>query len=84
MDCNIVKKSVEKFSKYKNLEIEIRRMWNKKTSVIPVIVGALGTISCGTEDYINSILGNSNLFELQNSSLLGSAHILRQLLDMNI
>jgi hypothetical protein len=84
MDCNVVKKSVEKISKYKNLEIEIRRMWNMKTSVIPVIVGALGTISCGTEDYINSIPGNSNLFELQKSALLGSAHILRKVLDMNI
>ncbi len=28
-----------------------------KTSVIPVIVEAHGTISCETEDYINSIPG---------------------------
>jgi hypothetical protein len=28
-----------------NLTIEIQRMWNVKTRVIPVIIGAIGTIS---------------------------------------
>jgi len=29
----------------KGLTIEIQRMWNVKTMVIPVIIGATGTIS---------------------------------------
>jgi D-arabinose 5-phosphate isomerase GutQ len=42
---NIIKKEAEKIIKYKDLTIEIQRMWNVKTKVILVIIGATGTIS---------------------------------------
>jgi len=40
-----VKKEAEKILKYKDFTIETERMWNVKTKVIPVTIGATGTIS---------------------------------------
>jgi hypothetical protein len=47
-----------KILKYKDLTIEIQRMWNVKTRVIPVIIGATGTISKSFTKYVSNIPGN--------------------------
>jgi len=44
-DRNVIEKEAEKFLKYKNLTIEIQRMRNVKTKVIPVVIGVIGNIS---------------------------------------
>jgi hypothetical protein len=46
-DRNVIQKEAEKKLKYKNLSIEIQRMWNMKCFVIPVITGATGIVSEG-------------------------------------
>ena len=55
-------------------------MWNVKTKVIPVIIGATGTISKTFRKYVSNIPGKHEVKELQKTSILGTAHILRKLL----
>jgi hypothetical protein len=79
-DRNLIKKEAEKILKYKDLTIEIQRMWKIKTRVIPVIIGATGTISKPFRKYVSSIPGNHEVRELQKTTILGTAHILRKVL----
>ena len=51
VDRNVIKKEAEKILKYKDLTIEIQRMWNVKTKAIPVITGATGTVSKSFRKY---------------------------------
>jgi hypothetical protein len=66
--------------KYKDLTIEMQRMWNVKTRVIPVIIVAIGTISKSFIKYVSTITGNHEVRELQKTAVLGTAHILRKVL----
>jgi len=77
---NVIKKEAEKILKYKDLTIEIKRMWNVKTKVIPVTIGATGTISNSFRKYVNNIPGKHEVKELQKTAILGTAHILRKVL----
>ena len=79
-DRNVIKKEAEEILKYKDLTIEIQRMWNVKTKVIPVIIGATGTISKTFRKYVSNIPGNHEVKELQKTVILGTAHILRNVL----
>jgi hypothetical protein len=55
-------------------------MWNVKTKVIPVIIGATGTVSKLFRKYVSNIPGNHEVKELQKTAILGTAHILRKVL----
>ena len=66
--------------KYKDLTREIQRMWNVKTAVIPVIIGATGTISKSFRKYLSNVPGTHEVRELQKTVILGTAHILWKVL----
>jgi len=79
-DRNVITKEAEKILKYKDLTIEIQRMWNVKTRVIPVIIGATGTSSKSSRKYVSDIPGNHDVKDLQKKAILGTAHIFRKVL----
>jgi hypothetical protein len=76
----VIQKEAVKILKYKDLTIEIQRTWNVKPRVIPVIIGATGTISKSFRKYVSTIPGNHEVRELQKAAILGTAHILRKVL----
>ena len=43
-DRNVVRRGAERILKYKDCTVEIERMWTVNTEVIPVIIGATGTV----------------------------------------
>ena len=81
-DRNIALKEIEKKSKYKDLELEIQRMWHMKTIVIPVVVGALGAVKKGMVENIKKVSERATVTEIQKICMLGSARILRKVLSI--
>ena len=77
-DRNVIKKEAEKILKYKDPTTEIQRMWNVKTKVIPVIIGATGTISKSFRKYMSNLPGKHEVKEIRKTVILGTAHILRK------
>ena len=62
-DRNIALKETEKKSKYKDLELEIQRMWHMKTEVD--LVSALGTIKKGVIENIKKVSERATVTETQ-------------------
>jgi hypothetical protein len=60
--------------------MEIQCMWNVKAQVIPVILGATGTISKSLRQYLSNIPGKGEIKGLQTAAILGTAQILLEVL----
>ena len=83
-DRNIALKEIEKKSNYKDLELEIQRMWHMKVVVVVVVVvvGALGTVKKGMVENIKKVSERATVTEIQKICMLGSARILRKVLSI--
>ena len=64
-DQSISLKEFQKFSKYTDL-------------IIPVVIGALGMIKKGIQNFIDQIPAKPSLQEMQKIVLTSTAHILRK------
>ena len=59
----------------------ISKLWGVQTTITLIIIGALGTITDRLTSFL-AMAGVSLFFEtIQKSALLGSAHILRKVLE---
>jgi hypothetical protein len=87
-DTNVKTKTEEKIEKYGELVFEIKRLWNmEKVEVLPIIVGALG--SMWRQHLVTQLkrLGIDKIITistLQKEALLGSATILRKTLNADV
>ena len=82
-DSRVHAKEIEKLEKYQELKREQGRLWSlKKVQVVPVVVGALGCISKGFKRWIEILGIEVNVGTVQKTALLGTARILRKVLEM--
>ena len=79
---NVASKETEKLSKYKDLETEVTKMWQMKTTVIPVIIGAPGLVRKRMNELVSKIPGKISIEEIQKIVLLGTSHIPRRALSL--
>ena len=60
----------------------MQRMWHMKTVVIPVVVGALGTVKEGMVENVKNVSERATMTEIQKICMQGSARILRKVLSV--
>jgi len=77
-DRNVVQKEVEKKLKYKSSCIEIKRMWNLKCTIIPVIIGATGIGTRSLRKNVEAVPGKHSIDSLQKTVILGTSHIIQR------
>ena len=81
-DARVQSKEEEKSEKYQELCREIQKLWRVKCKVIPVVIGALGTIPLRLSAYLGLLDIDLSIETVQQSVILGTARILRKVLDM--
>ena len=81
-DHKVYEKGGEKIEKYQDLKREIGRLWGiRHLEVVPVVVGALGLVSNRLDAWLEKLGVTIRTGLLQKTALLGTARILRKLLE---
>ena len=81
-DSGVKEKEAKKVERYQNLARELRRMWEVKTKVVPIVLGALGTLLLRLKGNLKDIGVDISITLIQKSALLRSARILRKVLEI--
>jgi hypothetical protein len=80
-DRNVVQKEAENKLKFESLGKEIKRMWNSKCTIIPVIIVANGTVTRSLRKNLEAAPGKHSIDSLQKTPILGISHIIRKVLQ---
>ena len=80
-DRNVVQMEAEKNLKYKSLCIEIQRMWNLKCMIIPIVIGATGIVTRSLRKNLEAVPGKHSIDSLQKTAILGTSHIIGNVLQ---
>ena len=55
-DGRVIEREEEKGEKYEDLRMEVTKLWNvRKVVIIPIIIGALGTLSKTLRDILSNL-----------------------------
>ena len=83
-DARVVNKELEKKVKYRDLSIEVQRLWElKKVKVVPIVIGALGAVPAAFRKHLSELcITDVSVEQLQRTAVLGTANILRRYLSI--
>ena len=80
-DHRIKQKECEKKEKYLNLARELKKLWNMKVSIVPIVIGAFATVTEGLLKGLEDLEVCGLVETIQTTALLKTARILRRVLE---
>ena len=75
-DTRLRAKELEKIEHYNDLKYEIMKVWKnevKKVIIVPIIIGALGSVTKNLRKYLETISFDKGIEPLQKCCLLGNS-----------
>ena len=82
MDYHVEEKEEEKTDKYMDLAAEVRRQSREKTVILPIVLGALRTVSAKLSEMLKKLDIEDIIGSLQTVVLISSTAILRRVLNL--
>ena len=80
-DHKVKLKEGEKRDKYLDLAWELKKLWNMKVTVIPIVIGALGTVAKGLVQGLEDLEIRGRVEIIQATALLSLGRIQRRILE---
>ena len=81
VDHRIKLKESEKKDKYLDLARELKKLWNMQVTIIPIVIGAFGTVTKGLLKGLEDLQVGGRVDSTQTTALLRTARILRRVLE---
>ena len=80
-DHRIRLKECEKRDKYLDLARELKKLWNMKVTIIPIVIGAFGMVTKGLLKGLENLEVGGREETIRTTALLKTARILRRVLE---
>ena len=80
-DHRIKLKEYEKKDKYLDIARELKKLWNMKVTILPIVIGAFGAVTKGLLKGLEDLEVGRQVETIQTTTLLRTARILRRVLE---
>ena len=80
-DHGINRKECKKKNKYLDLARELKKLWNMKVTIVPIVIGAFRTITKRLLKGLEDLEVGRRVETIQMTALLRTARILRRVLE---
>ena len=74
-------KECKKKNKYLDLARELKKLWNMRVTIVPIVIGAFGTVTKGLLKGLENLQVGGRVDTLQMTALLKTVRILRRILE---